>query len=160
MENSGIDIARLDIQQVGIIVRDREKAIQKFHSLLGIGPFRLLNLDQPEVLVHGKKIRCSVKLAFAQAGPIEIELIEPGEGNSIWSEFLHTKGEGLQHLGTFVPDLDRELSRFSKMGIGLLQLVRMSMSGLPIWIPKISLEQLLSYSKEKAVNLSKKGEIS
>ena len=115
------DAIPYEITQVGIVVRDREKAIQQIRSILGIGPFRLLNLDQPEAIVHGKRTPCEAKLAFAQAGPIEIELIEPGEGESIWSEFLRVKGEGVQHLGIFVPDLDKELARFMEMGIGALQ---------------------------------------
>jgi len=121
MEHPQSDLIPFEIRQVGIVVRDREKAMQQLRSLLGIGPFRLLNLDQPEAIVHGKRINCTAKLAFALAGPIEIELIELGEGESIWLEFLRTKGEGVQHLGIFVSDLGKELSRFTEMDIGTLQ---------------------------------------
>jgi methylmalonyl-CoA/ethylmalonyl-CoA epimerase len=111
----------LEVQQVGIIVKDREKAMQQFRSLLGIGPFRLLDFDQPEAIVHGKRTHCGAKLAFAPAGPVEVELIEPEEDDSIWSEFLATRGEGMHHLGVWVSDLDKELSRFTEVGIGTLQ---------------------------------------
>jgi methylmalonyl-CoA/ethylmalonyl-CoA epimerase len=116
------EVTPLKISQFGIVVKDREKSMQQIRSLLGItGPFRLLDLDQPEAIVHGKKTPCKAKLAFAQVGPIEIELIEPGEGESIWSEFLHAKGEGVQHLGIFVSDLNKELAKFMEMGVGVLQ---------------------------------------
>jgi len=121
MKNPQSGPVPLEVQQVGIVVRDREETMRQFRSLLGIGPFRVFNLDQPEAIVHGKRIHCGAKLAFAPAGPIEIELIEPGEGESIWSEFLGTKGEGVHHLGIWVSDLDKELSRFTEMGIGTLQ---------------------------------------
>jgi len=121
MKHTQRAITPFEIKQVGIVVRDREKAMQQFSSLLGTGPFRLLDLDQPEAIVHGKRTHCGAKLAFAQAGPIEIELIEPVEGESTWSEFLRAKGEGVHHLGIWVPDINKELARFTEMGIGTLQ---------------------------------------
>jgi methylmalonyl-CoA/ethylmalonyl-CoA epimerase len=119
-QNQG-NIKPLEITQVGIVVRNRENAMQRIRSLLGIDTFRLLDLDQPEAIVHGKKTPCGAKLAFARVGPVEIELIEPGEDASIWSEFLRAKGEGVQHLGIFVSDLNKELARFKETGIGELQ---------------------------------------
>lgn len=121
MKHTQSDLTPFEIRQVGIVVKDREKSMQQFSSLLGTGPFRLLDLDQPEAIVHGKRTHCGAKLAFAQSGPIEIELIEPVEGESTWSEFLRTKGEGMHHLGIWVPDLNKELARFTEMGIGELQ---------------------------------------
>jgi methylmalonyl-CoA/ethylmalonyl-CoA epimerase len=121
MKHTQRAITPFEIKQVGIVVRDREKVMQQFSSLLGTGPFRLLDLDQPEAIVHGKRTHCGAKLAFAQAGPIEIELIEPVEGESTWSEFLRAKGEGVHHLGIWVPDINKELARFTEMGIGTLQ---------------------------------------
>ena len=121
MKDTQRDITPLEVTQIGIIVRDREKTMQQIRSLLGVDSFRLLDLDQPEAIVRGKKTHCGAKLAFAQVGPIEVELIEPGEGESVWSEFLRTKGEGVQHLGIFVSDLDKELARFMEMGIEPLQ---------------------------------------
>lgn len=111
----------LEIGQVCIIVRDREKAMQQLRSMWGIGPFKLLDVDLPEGIVHGKRTHYKGKLAFAQAGPIELELIEPEEDKSIWWEFLRDKGEGVHHLGIWVSDMDNELARFNEMGIGVLQ---------------------------------------
>ena len=47
--------------------------------------------------------------------------IEPGEGESIWREFLNTRGESVHHLGVFVSDLDKEITNYQKNGIGILQ---------------------------------------
>lgn len=113
------DITPFEVRQVGIIVRDIEKTMQKFRSIMGIESFKLL--PAPEAIIHGKKIDCTARLAFAQSGPIEIELIEPVKGESIWMQFLHDKGEGVHHLGIFVPDIDKELDRYTKMGVGVLQ---------------------------------------
>ncbi len=121
MEQIQQDVTPLEIGHVAIVVRDREKAIQQLQSLSGIGPFRLFDSDHPEGMVRGKRTYYKGKIAYAQAGAIEIELIEPGEGESIWWEFLRAKGEGVHHLGMHVSDLDKELARFEKMGIGVLQ---------------------------------------
>ncbi len=111
---------QLDIQHVCFVVGDLEKAMERFRSYWGISPFRLLDSDHPEGIVHGENTPYKGKLAFAQAGPIEIELIEPTEGESIWREFLRTQGEGLHHLGVFVSNLDQELAMYRDKGIGVL----------------------------------------
>ena len=111
----------LEIEHVCIVVRDRGKAMQRFSALTGAGFSRVFDVVHSEGIVYGKKTHFEGKLAFAQVGPTEIELIEPVKGESIWGEFLRTKGEGVHHLGIFVPDLDKELARFEELGIGVLQ---------------------------------------
>lgn len=111
----------LKISQVGIIVRDIEKTIGHLSSLWDIGPFEIREIDLPDAILHGKQKRLRAKLAFAQAGPLELELIEPGEGENIYQEFLSTKGEGLHHLGIRISDIKSEVSRFKEKGIGVLQ---------------------------------------
>ncbi len=111
---------QLDIQHVCFVVRNLEEAMKRYRSYWSLGPFRLLDSDHPEGIVHGKNIHYKGKLAFAQAGPIEIELIEPTEGDSIWWEFLRTKGEGLHHIGVYVSNLDEELALYQDKGIGIL----------------------------------------
>ncbi len=39
-----------------------------------------------------------MRLAFIETGAVQIEFIEPLEGDNIYSEFLEEKGEGLHHL--------------------------------------------------------------
>jgi 4-hydroxyphenylpyruvate dioxygenase-like putative hemolysin len=95
--------------------------MQKLSSLWGIGPFRLWHVDLPEGIVRGKKMYCEAKLAFAQAGPVEIELIEPGEGETTWSEFLRDKGEGVHHVAMWIEDMDKEVESFAKDGVAVLQ---------------------------------------
>ncbi len=111
---------QLDIQHVCFVVKDLEKAMERFRSHWGIGSFRLLDSDHPEGIVHGKNVHYKGKLAFAQAGTIEIELIEPTEGESIWWEFLRANGEGVHHLGVYISDLEKELAMYKEKGIEVL----------------------------------------
>ena len=121
MERRQQDMSPLNIEQVSIVVRDMEKAIKQVCSLWNVGPFQIHEIDVPDAMVRGKQTRLRAKLALAQAGPVELELIEPGEGENIYWEFLRAKGEGVHHLGVYVSDIESELNRFKKTGIEVLQ---------------------------------------
>jgi len=121
MKDTGKEARPLRIEQVGIVVKNREEAVEKLSSVWGVGPFRLWEVDLPEGIVRGEKRRCKAKLAFAEAGPIEIELIEPGEGETTWSEFLRDKGEGVHHVAMWVKDIEAELESYKKDGVAVLQ---------------------------------------
>ena len=94
------------IGQVGIVVKDAEKTAEYYSSTFGIGPFTIQDLDMRGVMLRGKPTTGNVRIAMAQMGPIQIELIQVLEGAEFYAEFLHTKGEGLHHLGVFIDDLD------------------------------------------------------
>ena len=111
-------IALPPVSQVGIVVKDIEKTVAFYYSTFGIGPFAIV----PEVkfegaMLRGQPISTSIKVAFAQSGPVQIELIQPLEGENIYTEFLESKGEGLHHLGFQVDDFDGLLARFKSKGI-------------------------------------------
>jgi len=105
------------VQQVCIVVRDMDRAIEYYGSTFGIGPFRTIDVDMEGVLLRGKPIRTTIKVAFAKSGPLQVELIQPVEGKNIYTEFLDSKGEGLHHLGFQVDDLEAILAELAKEGI-------------------------------------------
>lgn len=61
-----------------------------------------------------------MEIRVAQVGQVELELIQPLEGESIYKEFLEKKGEGLHHLSFFVHDIDEEEARLTKQGFKAL----------------------------------------
>ncbi len=117
--NPGISIA--DIDQVGIVVRDIQKTIDCYTSVLGIGPFHVFEQYLPDLLVRGKISPSKLKFAFAQAGRLQIELIQNIEGENIYAEFLRDKGEGLHHVAMLVDDADSEIAKWEKNGVEVLQ---------------------------------------
>jgi methylmalonyl-CoA/ethylmalonyl-CoA epimerase len=121
MGHTDHDKRSLEIVQVGIVVRDLEKAIERLNSLWNVGPFRFLEIDLPDAILHGKQKRLRAKLAFAQVGPVELELIQPGEGENIYGEFLRAKGEGVHHLKIPVSDIKSEVARLKERGVEVLQ---------------------------------------
>jgi methylmalonyl-CoA/ethylmalonyl-CoA epimerase len=106
--------------QVGVVVKDLDKAIERLMSL-GIGPFTPMTIpDDAEQWFRGKPLDAKFKISGARLGEIVLELIQPVEGKSPHQEFLDSKGEGIQHIAFAVDDLDREVARLTKQGVSVL----------------------------------------
>ncbi|MBM4463356.1 MAG: hypothetical protein FJ012_08480 [Chloroflexi bacterium] len=105
------------VEQIGIVVEDVERAVQFYSSVFGWGPFQILEYDIKGFIYRGRSVDCRQKVALAQSGPIEIELIQVLEGDTIWTDFLRQKGEGIHHLRFRVDDLDGMLAELAREGI-------------------------------------------
>ncbi len=108
------------IVQIGVVVKDLDKTVE-FLSALGLGPFRVSRADHPSATVRGKKTSYRVRLAFAEQGPVQLELIEYQKGTTIQEEFLREKGEGIHHIMFKVQDLDKTVAKFTRKGVEVLQ---------------------------------------
>ena len=108
---------------IGVVVKDMDKAMEYYSSTYGIGPWRVVEVDYPEVVVRDKKYPWKVKVAFADLGPVELELLQVISGRSIHSEFLDEGREGLHHLGFHVAKEEKEriIARLAEEGIGVIQ---------------------------------------
>jgi len=105
------------VEQVGIVVRDVDQAVENYGALFGWGPFQVYETDLKGPLYRGRPTDCRLKIATAQSGAVEIELIQVLEGESIHSEFLRERGEGIQHVRFSVNNLDEILAEWAKDGI-------------------------------------------
>ncbi len=108
------------VDQVGVIVEDMERAVEHFQAL-GIGPFKPLNVVFTDRKVYGKpadNVRHLIRVA--RMGQIEFELLQPASGKSVQREFLESKGEGINHLGFFVDDIEREMASLVEKGFKLI----------------------------------------
>lgn len=89
------------LTQIGVVVRDLWANVKLYHELLGWGPWYVYEYRPPffsEGELHGKPAEFSFLGAEVQVGPIWFELIQPLEGESLYTEFLAEKGEGLHHV--------------------------------------------------------------
>jgi hypothetical protein len=113
-----------DVLQVGLVVRDLQKSMEAYWRLLGIGPWKIYTYAPPllrEATVRGRHVDYSMRVAHAQAGPTQLELIQPLEGPSIYQEHLATKGEGLHHIQSRIENhIEQVLAAFAARGIGVL----------------------------------------
>ncbi len=104
------------IFQIGILVRNMDRAVEYYESL-GIGPFKTQTIRSIDRMVYGKPAKDLKNLVMAtQVGPIELELVQPVSGESVQKEFLEKHGEGINHLAFLVDDLEQEVAKLQKKG--------------------------------------------
>jgi methylmalonyl-CoA/ethylmalonyl-CoA epimerase len=112
-----------EIYQIGIVVHDVTMAVERYWKTLGVGPWHIYRIEPPilqDVTIRGKPVEISMRVALAHSGPVQLELIEPLDGPSIYREFLTERGEGLHHIQSRVEDPDAMLNAFQEMGITVL----------------------------------------
>jgi methylmalonyl-CoA/ethylmalonyl-CoA epimerase len=117
----GVKIKR--VLQIGVVVRDLQKAMERYWNIFGIGPWDIYTFQPPAVTnttVRGKPAQFTMRLALTQVGNIQWELIQPLSGPSVYQEFLDQKGEGLHHVACDVEDFDQTVAALKKHGIGIL----------------------------------------
>jgi hypothetical protein len=122
--------------QVGIIVYDAEAAVAAWTSRFKLAPAHFVDWPVPgknleeTATYHGARGNFRMRLAFLQAGPVQIEFIQPLEGNNIYSDFLNEHGEGLHHLLFEVEDPTAVAAR---LGAPVLQSGGSSLRPGAIW---------------------------
>ena len=109
------------VSQVGVVVRDFEKAVDFYTKILKVGPFKIFEPEYTDRIYRGKPGNFRMRLAIAPIGPIDLEIIKSLEGENIYEEFLQHHGEGLHHLGFVVDHLPERIAALRKMGIEVLQ---------------------------------------
>jgi hypothetical protein len=112
------------IRQIGIVVKDLNEAMKKYHTLLGVGPFRGFVVDSndlPGITYRGKPADYQVRLAMAQVGDYSIELIDNRRGENSYTEFFSKHGEGVHHFGIFPNHYEAAYNRLAEQGYTHLQ---------------------------------------
>jgi hypothetical protein len=107
------------IRQLAYVVRDIERAMAHWSSVLGVGPwfykervgittFRYLGQPSPPP---------EVSIAFANSGELQVELVQQrDELPSMYQEFLRRKGEGAQHIAFWTFDYDAMAAKLEAAG--------------------------------------------
>ncbi len=126
MEKSDFSkISLPDPCQIGVVVEDLDRAVEYYSANFGIGPFKIFERHYEGVILRERNDAAyTVRIAIAPMGPVDFELIQVTEGESIHLEFLEKRGEGIEHLGFRVSDLDAEIEKFKQSGIKVTQSVR------------------------------------
>ena len=112
--------------QVGAVVNDLDQSMQVLTQVFGIGPFRVIDWPPAERtdmqrIYHGDPAEFTARMAFTQIGTIELELIQPVGGKSIWADFLREHGPGLHHIRFNTYDMDSLITTIAQSDIGVTQ---------------------------------------
>ena len=109
------------LHHISIVVKDIDAAV-KFYESIGIGPFEgyppikeYIKIDVPD-----KEGFYDLTIKCAKMGPVELQLIQPGKGGSLYKDFLEKRGEGVYHLGFVVDDIDDSEAEVKSMGLGVI----------------------------------------
>lgn len=110
--------------QIGIVVRDIERSVQKYAEVFGVEPPPII-LTEPQEKAHsrfrGNPTPAQARLAFLPLGQVTLELIEPVGGPSTWREFLDERGEGVHHIAFEIKDMETVVRQLAGHDIGVIQ---------------------------------------
>jgi hypothetical protein len=121
-----------EFSQIGLVVKDALATAENYWNILGIGPWSIYNWEAPFVSEHtyrGKPAFVKAKVAQAQIGKVQMELYQPIEGESIYSDFLKERGEGMHHIGCFVDNADATSAELEKEGFRTVESGRFGDNG-------------------------------
>ncbi len=116
-----LKLNHLKLDHIAAVVRDIEKAVD-FYSKAFALDFEEIAEHQlpPDVITRGKSTPYTMKVSFAQMGPIRLELVQVVEGECIYTEFLNEHGEGIHHLGFEAADLEKEVASAEAQGLEMI----------------------------------------
>jgi hypothetical protein len=105
--------------QAAFIVKDLRRAIEAWRKSSPIGPFFVLENVCPENGIYrGRPTDLVMSLAIAQAGAVQIELIEQhSPAASVYRDAYPAGQEGFHHLACFTESLTKEATRYADAGV-------------------------------------------
>ena len=112
------------INQIAVVVEDLEKVAEDYWTVLGIGPWSIFDWEAPLVYnrkYHGQTVWAREKIALAQVGGVQLELVQPVEGPSIYKDWLVEHGEGIHHINFLVDDVDETVEVLAQQGFPSIQ---------------------------------------
>lgn len=107
-----------NIIQAAWIVDDLEKSVQNWLNTARVGPFFIVSHAKVDsVMYRGAPATLDMSAALAQAGPIQIELIQQhNNGPSAYRDSFPMGTEGFHHLCSITTTYDADLERYSTEG--------------------------------------------
>lgn len=112
------------VTQIGIIVKDIDKVSQSYADFFGMEKPKWFWTDTAEIAqteYNGETSEARSKLAFIDAGQLQIELIEPDHNPSTWREFLDEKGEGVHHIALGIKGMNQKIELLKGKNMSLIQ---------------------------------------
>lgn len=103
--------------QIGLVVRDLQRAIWHWSTARSVGPFFVFKLKMEGVSYRDVTITPEVEIGISWWGDIQIELIQQLNASpSPYRTFLDNGFEGLHHIGSIVEDMDASIEALAARG--------------------------------------------
>lgn len=101
-----------------LVVPDIDRAV-KFYESVGIGPWhnyppltQYTDFDAPN-----KEAFLDLKYKYADVGAMQLQLVEPGSGDTPLKKFLVERGQGVFHIGFVVDDVEAGTESVRALGV-------------------------------------------
>jgi Glyoxalase/Bleomycin resistance protein/Dioxygenase superfamily len=105
--------------QVSVVVPDLEAAMKTYVDEYGIGPWDVYEFNPGNVQgMHerGEPVERTWRLALAQVGEMQWELVQPLDDDSVYARFLADHGAGVHHVGVAVADYQGTIDELGARG--------------------------------------------
>lgn len=103
--------------QLGFLVDDLLGAAQRWVDTFGVGPFHVMPRADAPFRYRGTDSRLDQQIAVAQAGPVQIELLQQFcDRPSIYRDFFGKGETGLHQLCTVTPDYEGKRVHYERLG--------------------------------------------
>ena len=116
--------------QVCIVSEDLDSTVRSLAEKFGIGPWKCWDYQPPRLLQttrSGLPSDWTLKLAVAWIGAVQLEVIQPTGGPTVYREYIDTNGEGIQHLMVDTkPGFSDAIRAFESAGYAVIQGARIN----------------------------------
>lgn len=118
------------VGQLGFIVHDLERSLPGFAATFNLNTWFKPVYAEKKFTAGDLVIELEFNPVFAYSGKMQIEIIEEkSQRASVYREHLDDFGEGLHHLGFYVPDLDAKLNLAEQIGLETIFLGEFTTAG-------------------------------
>jgi hypothetical protein len=102
--------------QVAWVVNDLDKAMSRWLDTQSVGPFYVMrHCPLENVLYRGQPTTVDIDVGIAQAGGVQIELIQQNDAKpSCYRDMFAVGAEGFHHVCYFVDDLKGAIAHFAQ----------------------------------------------
>jgi len=109
MTEKRVDMKIKQITEVGVAVKDLEKATRLFVDLLGAEAGEVITVK-----------RYQMRYRMCRVGNVDFELMEPIGEEGVIANYIKKRGEGIHHVGFSVNGLRKGLDFFKERGVHLI----------------------------------------
>jgi hypothetical protein len=107
--------------QLGFVVDDLLGTAAHWASVFRVGPFHVLPPIEQPCTYRGAATGVNVQVGVAQAGPVQIELMQQHcDRPSVYRDLVATGHSRFHQLSTVTPDYDRTKAHYEQLGYELV----------------------------------------
>lgn len=112
------------VSQIAILVKDLDQTVENYWKKLGVGPWNIYTYQKPlvkQMSYYGQPADYKMRVALANLGQVQLELIEIKEGDTIYADFVKEHGYGLHHVQFLIDNLQSTLAEVEAAGLKIIQ---------------------------------------